>query len=308
MAGHLSRPSARLGAGFLIRASTGVEPVVPVPDTGAVTSSSATRSVAPPGWVAPTPAPVSVQPVLVADPDRALNARIRAGLIDGVLVGCFWGAVCALLGWSVDQATHWLPALVLPLIYFAAFELARDGQTIGKRQTGVRVVRADGQPLDLRTVAIRTAFRLIDSVPVGYASGLISVWRTGAQRRQRLGDVVAGTLVVPSGERLRPDRPAMRALPIATVVSIALSALLVVGLVTEGGSRVDRTAFVNGCNTTAQGRINCGCLFDQLHDVYGIRTKADFRKLEEQIRTALVTGNVATLPPDYVAAVTACRQ
>jgi uncharacterized RDD family membrane protein YckC len=75
------------------------------------------------------------------------------------------------------------------LFYYFALESA-GGQTLGKRLTGVRVARPDGRPADLRQVAIRTVARIAD----GHVVGLIAMLATG-ERRQRLGDLAAGTIV-----------------------------------------------------------------------------------------------------------------
>src|SRR3954447_3433530 len=87
------------------------------------------------------------------------NRRVFAALIDIVLLipvallmatifGGFTGAAVVLtLGWA--------------LYYYFAFE-SSHGQTIGKRMMKIRVMRADGQPLDDGRVAVRTLLRAID--------------------------------------------------------------------------------------------------------------------------------------------------
>ncbi len=88
------------------------------------------------------------------------------------------------------------PALVwvaLSLLYHLASE-AITGRTLGKRLLGRRVARTDGGRAGLGAIALRTAFRLIDGIGF-YLIGLIAVLATG-ERRQRLGDLAAGTTVV----------------------------------------------------------------------------------------------------------------
>lgn len=89
------------------------------------------------------------------------------------------------------------------LFYYFALESA-GGQTLGKRLTGVRVACPDGRRADLRQVAIRTVARIAD----GHVVGLIAMLATG-ERRQRLGDLAAGTVVtraeaVPAEEAAPP--------------------------------------------------------------------------------------------------------
>lgn len=87
---------------------------------------------------------------------------------------------------------------VFALIVLAYYFLSEvtSGQTLGKRATGVRVVRADGggQP-GVGAIAIRTVLRLIDEIPAFYLLGMVVVLSTGP-RRGRLGDLAAGTAVV----------------------------------------------------------------------------------------------------------------
>jgi uncharacterized RDD family membrane protein YckC len=79
------------------------------------------------------------------------------------------------------------------LFYYFACE-SGHGQTLGKRLLKLRVVRADGSPSGMREILVRTALRPIDAVG-GYLVGLVVMLITG-ERRQRLGDLAAGTMVV----------------------------------------------------------------------------------------------------------------
>ncbi|MBW3666803.1 MAG: RDD family protein, partial [Actinobacteria bacterium] len=59
---------------------------------------------------------------------------------------------------------------------------------------GQRVVMEDGSPVDWRASTIRNVLRVVDVLPLFYLVGAILVWNS--DRRQRLGDRVAGTVVV----------------------------------------------------------------------------------------------------------------
>lgn len=78
--------------------------------------------------------------------------------------------------------------------YPLLFEVIWNGQTPGKRITGIRVVRRGGMPLGFQQVLLRNLFRLIDIMPVNWFIGLVSFFATKYQ--QRVGDLVAGTVVV----------------------------------------------------------------------------------------------------------------
>jgi RDD family len=76
------------------------------------------------------------------------------------------------------------------LYYYFACE-SGGGQTVGKRLTRLRVVREDGSPAEMREIAVRTVLRLVDTALVG----LIAMLATG-ERRGRVGDLAAGTMIV----------------------------------------------------------------------------------------------------------------
>lgn len=78
--------------------------------------------------------------------------------------------------------------------YFAAFEWLWRGQTPGKRLLGLRVISASGHPMTPYQAAVRNLLRIVDQIPGLYGVGIVSVLLT--DRSQRLGDLVAGTVVV----------------------------------------------------------------------------------------------------------------
>jgi len=78
--------------------------------------------------------------------------------------------------------------------YFVAFELGWSGQTPGKRLVGIRVVRAGGYPVTWVAVLARNLLRVVDSLPATYGVALVASFCN--RDRRRLGDMVAGTVVV----------------------------------------------------------------------------------------------------------------
>ncbi|HEV2205425.1 MAG TPA: RDD family protein [Candidatus Acidoferrales bacterium] len=78
--------------------------------------------------------------------------------------------------------------------YFAFFEAIWNGQTPGKRFAQLRVMKEDGRPISAFDAISRNLLRTVDSLPVAYGVGVISVLFT--ENNQRLGDLVAGTVVV----------------------------------------------------------------------------------------------------------------
>src|ERR671911_684436 len=126
------------------------------------------------------------------------NRRVLAAIVDLALVG----AGTVLILFAADALTSdtgdvrgALSAVILgwALYYYFALE-SGDGQTVGKKLLRLRVVRADGRPAGMREIAVRTVRGVVDGGG-GYIVGLIVMLATG-QRRQRLGDLAAGTIVV----------------------------------------------------------------------------------------------------------------
>jgi uncharacterized RDD family membrane protein YckC len=118
-----------------------------------------------------------------------LLASVGAGGIAGAaedVVGAEIGLLLVLL-----FATQW--------VYFAALEAWR-GRTLGKAALGLRVVTTTGRPIGLRAAALRNVLRAADALPLTYTAGCLSisalVSMSLTKRFQRLGDLVAGTMVV----------------------------------------------------------------------------------------------------------------
>ncbi|HEX7937640.1 MAG TPA: stage II sporulation protein M, partial [Gemmatimonadaceae bacterium] len=79
--------------------------------------------------------------------------------------------------------------------YYVVFEALNDGQTPGKRSQRLRVVRDGGYSITFGASAVRNIVRFVDMQPIAfYAVGLFGV--IVSKQGKRLGDMVAGTLVV----------------------------------------------------------------------------------------------------------------
>ena len=78
--------------------------------------------------------------------------------------------------------------------YYVVSELLMNGASIGKRALRLRVVQADGLPITFTDSFLRNLVRAADLLPTFYAFGLISMVLDS--RFRRLGDLVAGTIVV----------------------------------------------------------------------------------------------------------------
>ncbi|MDT7688294.1 MAG: hypothetical protein QOE46_1053 [Acidobacteriota bacterium] len=121
----------------------------------------------------------------------------------------FWWVGFSDLGRWVKGAPKWMIALLVVSVfviwsgYFVLFEWAWAGQTPGKRWLRLRVIREDGRPVTFWEATARNLVRILDMEPFPfYSVGLISVFVTS--RDQRVGDLVAGTVVVREREAQAP--------------------------------------------------------------------------------------------------------
>jgi uncharacterized RDD family membrane protein YckC len=137
---------------------------------------------------------------------QVIGRRVVATVVDLLLLGIVAGLLSApgtLInnlgdgdGNAVGALLSFAGALAAGVVFFGYFIIleGRSGQTIGKRLAGVRVIReSDGLPPGIGPAALRTLLRIVDSIGsyfVAFVVVLIS------DKNQRLGDMVAKTLVV----------------------------------------------------------------------------------------------------------------
>jgi uncharacterized RDD family membrane protein YckC len=117
----------------------------------------------------------------------------------GLLVAILFGGAYGGDG-QVGFSLNGLPALILFILlvfsvffYYTLME-GYLGRTLGKMLFGIKVVREDnGGVPGLGAAALRTVLRIIDGI-LFYAVAFVSV--QVSEKNQRLGDMVADTLVV----------------------------------------------------------------------------------------------------------------
>jgi uncharacterized RDD family membrane protein YckC len=145
-----------------------------------------------------------------------LGSRILAYLIDmvvvvaGILAGAF---AVALLGEASDVVVPDWVALTIVLVlipgwwlgYFIAFETLWRGRTLGKAALGLRVVTREGAPVRFRHAAIRALLGLVDFFVLSGFFAVVFILFT--RDNQRLGDLVAGTLVLRERSALAAPAP-----------------------------------------------------------------------------------------------------
>jgi len=83
---------------------------------------------------------------------------------------------------------------LLEWFYPVYFELYKNGQTPGKKMFNIYVTMENASPISPGASIIRNLLRFVDFLPFLYGFGFISMMLT--RRFQRLGDLVAGTVVL----------------------------------------------------------------------------------------------------------------
>jgi uncharacterized RDD family membrane protein YckC len=143
----------------------------------------------------------------VGQDTQVIGRRVLATIVDVLLLGIVGSLLTApgalVDGWGSGQFSDaasgvlfslgGLAALLVSFAYFTIME-GRYGQTLGKMALGIKVIReSDGQAPGIRAAVLRTLMRIVDSIGsylVAFVVTLVS------DKNQRLGDMVAKTLVV----------------------------------------------------------------------------------------------------------------
>ena len=159
----------------------------------------------------------------VTVPLAGVGSRFVAAAIDFAIQATLVGLAAVVflaygVGGAVGPGLFSIAVFLVFFVYDVAFEVLSGGRTPGKRWTGLRVVRAGGQPVNFVTSAIRNLVRPVDFLPSAYLVGIASILAT--KRNQRLGDLAAGTVVARAPRKgVRPEQRALAAaeLPAALV-------------------------------------------------------------------------------------------
>jgi uncharacterized RDD family membrane protein YckC len=144
-----------------------------------------------------------------------IGSRFLALLIDWAIQGALLfvlilAASSASLGWVGGTLVLLLVFLVV-WGYPIAMETLWRGKTVGKAALGLRVVTREGGQIGFRHAAIRAALGLVDFMLSSGAVAVVCVLTT--KDNQRLGDILAGTLVLRERTGLRRPVPTSFAPP-----------------------------------------------------------------------------------------------
>jgi uncharacterized RDD family membrane protein YckC len=147
-----------------------------------------------------------------------VGERIVAFLIDGFILYLY-----AILVQYIGQAIGYvfedtwtqrgLMALILlpAMCYSLLMHLLFNGCTVGKALLKMRVVRVDGSPVHWSNFLVRWMLRLVDIWLFLGSVGLLAI--LFSEKRQRLGDAAAGTVVISTKSGTRVSHTVLEDIP-----------------------------------------------------------------------------------------------
>lgn len=122
--------------------------------------------------------------------------RFYAWLVDTLIRGSVMIAVVTALAF-LDRTGSGIMLILIFLIewfYPVYFELFHGGKTPGKAIFGLFVAQENASPVTPAASLIRNLLRFVDFLPFAYGFGLVCLMSNS--RFQRIGDIVAGTVVL----------------------------------------------------------------------------------------------------------------
>ncbi len=131
-----------------------------------------------------------------------VGSRFMAAFLDILIEAILYLVLLIFTGLNLLHGSNsvWWEAIAVLVVfcinwgYYALFEALWKGQTPGKRWAGIRVIKESGRPINAFEAISRNLVRAVDFLPVLYGVGVITMLLNAKHRR--LGDYVAGTLVV----------------------------------------------------------------------------------------------------------------
>ncbi len=135
-----------------------------------------------------------------------LKDRVLSYVIDNLIISAVWLLLYLIFSaafyteftlvendGSRSMVYYMLPLFTFILYHFLS-ELLMDGQTLGKKAVGIKVIKLNGKEGTASDYFIRALFHFIDTVLSVHVLGAIMILST--DKSQRLGDLAANTAVI----------------------------------------------------------------------------------------------------------------
>lgn len=135
----------------------------------------------------------------------SLGDRIVGAIIDWLIIIAYAVVIMATFVFGHLQNFSGTSRFLLvvfalpPVFYDLACELLLNGQSMGKKVMGIKVISLSGEQPSFSQYLNRWVFRLVDFTISSNMVALIMVAAT--EKKQRLGDLIAGTVLVKTKSR-----------------------------------------------------------------------------------------------------------
>lgn len=122
--------------------------------------------------------------------------RLVAFIIDGIIIGVIQFLLSFIFGDLMDTETNPTSSsvinLILTIIYFGWYQSYNNGQTLGKKITGIRVTTLDGNKVSFGRMLLRE----IIGKTISALILLIGFLMAAGSSKRALHDRIASTIVV----------------------------------------------------------------------------------------------------------------
>jgi uncharacterized RDD family membrane protein YckC len=140
----------------------------------------------------------------------SLGDRVLGRLLDGLVIIAYCLIFAAIVGFSSildfigDNVWLFIIVIIFPILFYDLIcEMFLNGQSFGKKIMNIKVISLTGEQPTFSQYLIRWLFRLVDFSLSSSLVALITVAVT--EKRQRLGDIIAGTALVKTTTRVNID-------------------------------------------------------------------------------------------------------
>ena len=141
---------------------------------------------------------VTAHKVEITYPLASVGQRIMAFIIDAIIITIGITLLNMVLlnifPYSTHQYIQFIVILPFYMFYTLYSEVLLNGQTLGKKALGIRVVKLNGENLGFSDYLTRWIFRVVD---IWFSAGSLAViFISSNEKSQRIGDVLSNTSVI----------------------------------------------------------------------------------------------------------------
>ncbi|HEX8334575.1 MAG TPA: RDD family protein [Segetibacter sp.] len=140
----------------------------------------------------------------------SLGDRVLGRILDGLVIIAYCLIFAAIVGFGgimefiVENVWLVVIVIMLPILFYDLLcEMFLNGQSFGKKIMKIKVISLNGEQPTFSQYLIRWLFRLVDFSLSSSLVALVTVAVT--DKRQRLGDIIAGTTLVKTTTRVNID-------------------------------------------------------------------------------------------------------